>query len=268
MKIKNGKKTPYARFMLWLARKLIYKPRTIEREVDEGDEPIVYVANHSADAGVMYMGLYFDRPFRPWATHCIIEEGITPNYIFHDFFFGRQYKTKWPCRLLSRIVTVMLRPLIIAQNPIWVYRTDSRIMTTYKESIATLKDGQNITIFAESPIKKGRFVNKLNEGIVDLGMFAYKALGRDIAYCPVYIPAGGLDVIKVGTPIHFDHTAPIAAERQRITQYLEDSIESMGASLPEHKVVNFLAPTYYQYYAEFEHDNMAYWKFLEQKKSD
>ncbi len=251
-----------------IARTFIFRKRTVVRQQESPEgETAVYVCNHSGAIGPMSVSLYFDRPYRSWVTHCVFDKEITPNFIFHDFFQGRQFKWKAPMRLLSRIVAVLLRPLLTAQNGVKVYRTDARVFGTYKESVKTLEGGENLVIFAESPVKGGKYVNKLYDGIADLGLFYWRVTGKKLKYYPVYIPST-LRTVNVGESVEFCPDNTIEEERVRLTSAIESAINAIGDSLPPHKVANFLPPAYYENYAEYINDPAAYWKFVEQKHSD
>lgn len=255
------------RLVLWFAKTFFYPKREVVRsEESKNEEAAVYICNHSTTIGPMNAVLYFDRPAVPWVTHCVFDKKVRTNYVFHDIFRARQYKCKFFFRWLARFIAWFLHPLLVAQDSIKVYRTDSRIMNTYKESIQRIKEGCNLIIFPESPVKYNTYINKLYDGIADLGFFVWKTLHIKLKYYPTYIPPK-LKTINVGEPVVFNPDNPIEVERERINKLLEDKFQIIGDSLPKHKIVRFLPESYYKYYGEFENDPKAFWKFVDQKKS-
>lgn len=86
-------------------------------------------------------------------------------------------------------------------------------------------------------------------------------------FYPMYV-GNQLKTIDVGTPITYDPTNDSAVERTRVADYLRDSINDIGASLPKHTVIPYVPQIFYDYYGEFEKDEAAYWAFADQKYSE
>ncbi len=263
------KKSLYYRFMAWIARSFIFKKRKVEYAViPEEGEVAVFVPNHSGAMGPANICLYFDLPFRPWIISYLNDKEVTNNFIFHNFFNGRAKKHKKPWRLLARIVKMLLVPLLQAQNPVWLDHSPKGLMATMKESVATLKAGNNLVIFAES--SKGiysDYISILNEGFVDVARAYYKDTGKSLKFYPVYIP-DELDVIKVGTPTAYDCSAVPKDERHRIANYLADEITNIATALPAHKKPVFINEDFNKFYPEYVGNDDEYFRFLNQKYSE
>ncbi len=259
----------YYKFMVWIAKTFIFKPRTVEYEVmPEAGEVGVFVPNHSGAMGPANMCLYFDQPFRPWIISYLNNKEVTNNFIFHNFFNGRARKCKPFWRFLARVVKLLLVPLLEAQNPVWLEHSRKGIAAAMTESVTTLNDGKSLVVFAENSREQySDYINYLNEGFVDVARSFYKATGRNLAFYPVYIP-DGLDVIKVGRPVFYDGTATPKEERHRIAMYLAEQITCIAKELPEHKKPVFVNEDFNTYYPEYVGNDDAYFQFVNQKRSD
>ncbi len=263
------KKSIYYRFMAWIARTFIFKPRTIEYDVTPTEgEVAIFVPNHSGALGPANMCLYFDQTFRPWIISYLNDDEVSCNFIFHNFFNGRAKKHKAPWRLLAKIVKLLLVPLLEAQNPVWLEHSPSGIVAAMKESVAALKDGKNLVIFAENDKEQySEYINELNEGFIDVARLYYRDTKLPLKFYPVYIP-DGLDVIRVGQPTEFDGTVQAKAERHRIATHIADQITQMAIALPEHKKPVFVNEDFYKYYPEYVGNDVEYFRFVNQKHSD
>lgn len=137
----------YCKFMSGIG-KLIFKKRNVcyERTPEE-NEVAIFACNHSGMVGPVNMCAWFDRPFSPWSICYLFDKEVSPNYIYHDFFFGRSKKHKKFYRGLSKIVAKLLPPLLLAFKPIKVYHNSCSIIHTFKESVATLAAGKTLSSF-------------------------------------------------------------------------------------------------------------------------
>lgn len=265
---KKVKKSLYYRFWEAIAKLIFKKRRMVYSTVPEEGEGAVYVSNHAGAVAPANMALYFDRPVRPWVISYVLDKNVNANFIYHDFLFARGDKCKPFSRFVAKVVSVLLPPLLNAWRAIKVYRTGTDIMLTFKESITTLMNGENLIIFPECPEKRYKFVNTFSDGFAELGKMYYKITGKRLKFYPMYVGAG-LDTINVGDPVIFDPENPDAdAERVRISDTLSEMIEKIAESLPEHKPTPYKTEKFYKYYSEFVDDLPAYWKLCNQKRSD
>ena len=115
---------------------------------------------------------------------------------------------------------------------------DTRLITTYRDSIARLQEGNSMVIFPEHNLKHNNIINDFQDKFIDLARFYYKKTGKELCFVPLYL-APRLKTMIYGKPIRFCAAAPIAQERQRICTALMDEITAMAVSLPEHTVVPY-----------------------------
>ncbi|HOO22390.1 MAG TPA: 1-acyl-sn-glycerol-3-phosphate acyltransferase [Clostridia bacterium] len=263
---KTKEDTLFCKFLYKVGR-ILFPKRAVEYEEIPEDETAIYVCNHSGALGPAAMTAWFDRPFRPWSISCLFDKRVAANFIFHDFFFGRSKKHKKFYRFLSKIVAKFLPPLVYRQNPILVHRNSVKILQTFKESVATLKQGKNLVIFPESPIKFSRYISELYDGFIDVARLYYAETGKRLKFYPVYIPADKR-IIKIGKPIEYNIDTKPAEERKAVANYLKENIDRIARELKPKKVIPFLKEEFYTFYPEFIHDTAAYWAFCNNERSE
>ncbi|MBO5569940.1 MAG: hypothetical protein J6A79_13555, partial [Clostridia bacterium] len=114
----------------------------------------------------------------------------------------------------------------------------TRLISTFRESIAKLQDGSSMVIFPEHYEEHNNIIHDFQDKFIDLARFYYKKTGQTLSFVPLYL-APKLKTMFYGKPIAFDPTAPIADERRRICEALMDAITDIAVSLPEHIVVPY-----------------------------
>lgn len=240
--------------------RLVFPHAETTYEEPPGDEPAVYVCNHSAVRGPVMMTLDFKRPHQTWTVSFALDRKKAGNYAYHDVLFGESRRHKGFYRFLSRIIARALPPLLIYSDTIPVYH-DRGIVTTFKESIKALTDGEDIVIFAESPERYSAYINRLQEGFIDLARLYYKRTKKALKFYPVYLEKKNA-VISVGAPIAYDPDEPMDTQRKKIADYLCENIDRLGRALPAHEPVPFLTERWYGAYSQYEHDFGAYWRMI------
>ena len=192
----------------------------------------IYVANHSKVFGVLFAAKWLRKDTRIWAEADLCFHKTAPRYMINNFFGGK--KIYWP---LAILLTPLIVGILRGAKVIPVYR-DARLITTYKKTIETLKEGKNVLLFAENPERYNKYINDLNKGFVEVGRMINKYMKQDINFVPMYI-AWTIRETGVGNPITFDNTNKYRDEVERITAYIKDEMTSLAESMPEHKVINF-----------------------------
>ena len=231
-------------------------------EVTPGDEPAVYVSNHSAVIGPVMMTLDFKRPHCTWTVNNALDKKKAANYAYHDVLFGESRKHKGFYRFLSKILAVALPPLVAYDNTIPVYH-DSGVIRTFKQTIASMEEGNDLVIFAESAKRYSEYVNQLQEGFVDFARLYYKRTKKVLKFYPVYLEKKNA-VISVGEPISYDPEEPLETQRGRIASYLCENIDRLARKLPEHEPVPFLPDRWYEAYGQYEDDFIGYWRMIDE----
>ena len=201
------------------------------------DEPVVIVGNHTQLHGPIACELYFPDNCYTWCAGQMMKLKEVPEYAYTDFW---SQKPKY-LRPIFKIVSYIIAPLsvLIFNNArtIAVYK-DNRILSTFRESVAKLQNGNSVVIFPEHDKKYNNIIYDFQEGFIDVARLYYKRTGKELSFVPLYI-APKLKKMYLGKPIKFSADAPIGEERCRICDYLMNEITAIAVDLPEHTVIPY-----------------------------
>lgn len=201
------------------------------------EEPCVIVGNHSQMYGPIAGELYTPGKHYIWCAGEMMHRKEVPAYAYQDFWSGKPKALRWFYKLLSHLIAPLSELIFTNAHTIAVYH-DTRLIATYRDSIAKLRAGSSMVIFPEHNVKRNNIVNDFQDKFIDLARFYYKKTGKELCFVPLYL-APRLKTMYYGKPIRFCAAAPIAEERKRICGALMDEITAMALSLPEHTVVPY-----------------------------
>ena len=227
----------------WLFRVIKYLVRVFYPKIEVvglenlPDEPCAIIGNHTQMHGPIACELYFPDNYYTWCAGQMMKLKEVPEYAYTDFW---SQKPKY-LRPLFKIVSYIIPPLsvLIFNNArtIAVYK-DNRVISTFRESIAKLQNGNSVVIFPEHDKKYNNIIYDFQEGFVDIARLYYKRTGKELSFVPFYITPK-LKKMYLGKPIKFCAETPIAEERRRICDYLMNEITNIAVGLPEHTVVPY-----------------------------
>ena len=199
--------------------------------------PVVFVANHAQIFGPLSAVLEMPRKVWPWVDARIMEKKTAAEFAFIDFLQGDRRRCKWFFRMLSHIVSFLLRPLLRDAGGIPVYR-DRQIVRTFARSCELLNEGESLILFPEKEYYFSDYIFEIQDGFVDLARIWYRQSGRLLKFIPLYF-APGLNTVNFGEPVVYDPQADPRAERRRVAGLLKTRIHEMASSLPPHKPIPF-----------------------------
>ena len=201
------------------------------------EEPCIIVGNHSQMYGPIAAELHLPGKHDIWCAGQMMHWDEVADYAFTDFW---SFKPRWThpfFRLVSKLITPIAVCIFNNAHTLPVYH-DTRLISTYRESIAQLQKGRSMVIFPEKNQRYNNILYAFQDKFVDLARFYYKKTGTALQFVPLYI-CPKRKSLTFGDPIRFDPKAPIAGERARICRALTDSITEIACSLPEHTVVPY-----------------------------
>lgn len=201
------------------------------------DEPCIIVGNHAQMNGPIVGELYFPGERCIWCAGQMMHLKEVPAYAFEDFWSGKPKAIRWFYKLLSYIIAPLSVAVFNNAHTIGVYH-DTRIITTFRQTMAAMDEGKNIIIFPECAQKNNNIVNQFQERFVSVAKFYYKRTGKALQFVPMYL-APRLKTAYLGEPVTFDPAAENEPERHRICQCLSRRITAMAVSLPPHTVVPY-----------------------------
>lgn len=223
---------PYLTYRFFYHTFKIFIPKFKIKYEQQLEGQNIYVSNHSKAFGVLFACKYLKKDTRIWADGALCFYKTAPKYMLNLIFGGK--KRYYP---LAFIIGYLLVGIMRGAKVIPVYR-DARLITTYKKTIETLKEGKNVLLFAENPTRYNKYLNELNKGFVEVGRMVNKYMKKDINFVPMYI-AWTIRETSIGTPITFDPSNNYRLEVERVSTYIRDEITRLAEELPEHKVINF-----------------------------
>ena len=160
-----------------------------------------------------------------------------PAYAFQDFWSGKPKSVRWLFKIFSYLITPLSVLVFNSAHTVAVYH-DTRLISTFRESISKLQQESSMIIFPECYDEHNNIVHAFQDKFVDLARFYYKKTGEALMFVPLYV-APRLKAMYYGTPIRFNPEADIREERSRICNALMDEITRMAVSLPLHTVVPY-----------------------------
>lgn len=201
------------------------------------EEPCVLVGNHSKNNGPVSCEFYSPRPRYTWCAGEMMHLKEVPAYAYKDFWSDKPRYISWFYKIASYLIAPLSVCIFSNANTIGVYR-DSRIVSTFKNTIARLQEGNDIVIFPEHNVEHNHLICEFQERFVDVAKLYYKKTGKELDFVPLYI-APYLKKMFLGKPIRFCASNPIEEERKRICEYLMKEITDIACALPLHTVVPY-----------------------------
>lgn len=224
------------RIIRWLV-KLFYPKTEVIGAENLPKEPCIVVGNHTQMNGPICGELYFPGKRKIWCAGEMMHLKDVPRYAFEDFWSRKPKTIRWFYRLLSYIIAPFSVCVFNNANTIAVYH-DNRLLSTFKQTVHALHEGNNIIIFPESYEPGNHIVNTFQDKFVDIAKLYYKRTGKVLQFIPLY-NAPKLCKMYIGRPIRFCPDNPIENERRRICTYLMDEITEIAVDLPRHVVVPY-----------------------------
>lgn len=201
------------------------------------DEPAIIVGNHTQMNGPIACELYFPGDRYTWCAGQMMHLKEVPGYAYRDFWSKKPKGIRWFYKILSYLIAPLSVCVFNNAKTIAVYR-DSRIISTFRDTVEKLQEGSSIIIFPEHDEDYNNILCQFQDKFIDVARIYYKKTGTELSFVPLYI-APYLKKMYIGKPIRFCSSAPIKEERERICNYLMEEITKIACSLPQHTVVPY-----------------------------
>ena len=201
------------------------------------EEPCIIVGNHTQMNGPICAELYCPGRHYTWCAGQMMKLKEVPGYAFQDFW---SQKPKWThpwFKLLSYIIAPLSVCVFNNSNTIAVHR-DARIVSTFKNTVKRLQEGNHVVIFPEHDVKYNHILYDFQDKFIDVAKLYYKKTGKKVCFVPLYI-APKLKQMHLGKPIRYDPDEPMDSQRRKICDYLMQEITEIACTLPEHTVVPY-----------------------------
>lgn len=217
--------------------KIFYPEITFRGTENLPDEPFIAVGNHAKMNGPIACELYFPGDHYTWTAGEMMHLREVPDYSYRDFWGEKPACIKWAYRLLSYIIAPFSVCIFNNAKCIGVYH-DTRLISTFRDTVRRLQDGAGIVIFPEHNVPYNNIVWDFQERFVDVAKMYYRKTGKEICFVPMYT-APRLKSVYFGEPVRYDHNAPAEQERDRICNAMMNRITDIAENLPEHTIVPY-----------------------------
>ena len=234
--MQKKKPSPLYRIIKWCVKTVYPKIEVVGKE-KLPDEPVILVGNHAQMNGPIACELYAPGSHYIWCAGQMMHLKEVPAYAYQDFWSGKPKAIRWFYKLLSYIIAPLSVCVFNNANTIGVYH-DTRILSTFKQTVQRLQEGNHVVIFPEHDVPHNHIVCDFQKNFIDIAKLYYKRTGKEICFQPLYI-APNLKQMHLGNPIRFDSQAPIESERERISKALMQEITHLACDLPEHTVIPY-----------------------------
>lgn len=234
--MREKKTSVFYKIIKWCV-KVCYPEIQVEGVEHLPDEPVIIVGNHCQMNGPIVGELYVPGEPYIWCAGEMMHLKDVPAYAFRDFW---SQKPKWT-HPLYKLLSYIIAPLSVCvfhnARTIGVYH-DTRILSTFKNTVKTLQEGRSVVIFPEHDVKHNHIVYDFQDKFIDIAKLYYKKTGKELAFVPMYI-APKLRKLCLGKPVRFCAAEPMDVERSRICNALMNDITAIAEALPEHTVVPY-----------------------------
>ena len=220
----------------WLVR-VCYPRMEVVGTENLPEDPAVIVGNHAQMNGPIACELYLPGEHDTWCAGEMMHLKEVPAYAYRDFWSQKPWYSRWFYRLLSYVIAPLSVCVFNNANTIGVYH-DSRIISTFKNTVKRLQAGSRVVIFPEHDAPYNQILCEFQDRFIDVAKMYHKRTGRELEFVPLYL-APRRKAMYLGKPVRFRADAPLEEERQRICQYLMEEITAMACALPEHIVVPY-----------------------------
>jgi len=219
-----GRVEMVARYFFKAIRYLFFKAQLKGRANLPSDEPVIMVANHVGSFGPVSVITSVPLRLYPWVAHEVTDLDTAAPRIQEEFIEQELHLrppfSAWLGRVVGRICVALMRDI----GAIPVYQKSKMIKATVLQSIALLKQGKNILVFAEDSKQKiNDVLCEFCTGFIHIARLYYQETRKAVQFLPIAVnrKAGA---IRVGKPIRFDALAPFGLEKRRLKDELEHSV--------------------------------------------
>ncbi len=195
------------------------------------------ISNHEGTDAPMSLEIYLDAPLRMWGAH-EMNSGVVSMYKYQSKIYYNQRK-HWNIHL-ARLFCLIASPLTnlfySGLDLISTYR-DARLVKTIRESIESIKNGDNIAIYADIadkgylPVLEG-----FHEGFVTFASIALKK-GIDLPIFVTYFRKSDCTYV-IDAPVKFSELIKNSETREEIAKKLCDRCNELGQMKFDEETIN------------------------------
>jgi hypothetical protein len=235
-------------FIVYILDLFLWDGELLGKENLPAHGPAVFIANHLEATGPIAVACSIPMRLYSWSVVDMLDEEKAAAWLKWDFV-ERTLKLKppaslWVAKWLSKITVPFLRSL----GCIPVFRGDyEKMQVTLGMSMQVLRQGKFLLIFPEDnrlPLDPVTKMQPFQHSFVRLAELYYTETEKCLEFYPVTIHPTKYGM--VGKPAVFNPFNPIALERRRLKNMMEDRIVAMYMQLEEEQVPGVTDLQHYQ----------------------
>jgi len=234
--VKEKKGSGVYRVVKWLVKVCYPKIEVVGQEYLP-EEPAIIVGNHSQMNGPIAGELYTPGKHYIWCAGQMMHLKDVPAYAYKDFWSEKPKLLRPLYKLLSYMIAPLSVCIFNNAHTIGVYH-DTRIISTFKQTVQRLQEGNHVVIFPEHSVPHNHIICQFQDKFIDIAKLYYKRTGNGLYFVPMYL-APKLKKMYLGEPVRFDPDAPTQEERRRICDALMETVTQMAVSAPKHTVIPY-----------------------------
>jgi 1-acyl-sn-glycerol-3-phosphate acyltransferase len=192
-------------------------------------QPAVFISNHLRSYAPIVLAISLPLPFRPWVHAHVVSPELCRDYLEIDFVRGElRLRPPWS-RMLAALIAPLCVALMRAISAIPVYKGTRRIRETFRISLETLQQGENILIFPESKIHSfSEQIHDFQTGFAELDRLYRQHTGQPLRFHPVFVDSLRRE-IRIGQAISLDNLAgsPVN-QRKELARRLRDAVDELS----------------------------------------
>ncbi len=190
---------PIVKLLILIIRIFVRKPKIVNYN-KEFEKKAIFIANHSAISGPLFLSLYLPSFFVPWGTYEMTEKFKKRwKYLYHHIYrdvigYGRVLSFTMATFFASISKMLYRGAQLIPTYP------DGRFLSTLRTSEAFLNNDIPILIFPEDFEDGFKVIlEKYLQGFVGLSSYYFQQNGIDLPVYPIYFHKKKR-VISIGKP--------------------------------------------------------------------
>ena len=190
---------PIVKLLFFFLRIFVRKPKIINYN-KSFEKKAIFIANHSAISGPLFLALYFPSFMVPWGTYEMTENFRKRwRYLYHHIYRDVIGYGKFLSFVMSTFFATIAKMLYRGAQLIPTY-PDMRFLSTLRTSEDFLNNDIPILIFPED-FEDGFkvFLEKYLHGFVGLSTYYFQHTGIDLPIYPIYFHKKKR-VISIGRP--------------------------------------------------------------------
>lgn len=227
--------TEQSRFFGFLRKTVRLFTKDIETIWTEpfNNTPSIFVCNHDRAYGPIAMCAHFDmcEEVRPWITSPVLSARTIPAHVRGDNWWAPE---RWYTPLLDHTVPYLVAPILpcilkgSACIPIYY---DTRVLSTFRDSVKMLQAGKHIVLFPEHSTGYCQYQSEIVTGFISLGRAFYRRTKQCLSFYPTFVDWTG-KVIRVAKPIAYDPTMKAAEFTKMVKETVEEFFSTHGGTVP------------------------------------